>query len=95
MDAAARSTIRRWEGLPTIDVASEMSALALDVVERALFGADLVAQAPSLGRAFAAGQWLALLGAFLPISWGRNRPGWSRPRLGGSGPGPSSSRWKG
>jgi cytochrome P450 len=50
-----------------VDLAGEMSALTLDVVGRALFGADLVAQAPSPGRELAAGQWLALLAAFLPI----------------------------
>lgn len=51
-------------------MASEMSALTLDVVGRALFSADLGAQAPSLGRALAGGQRLALLGAFAPIPWG-------------------------
>src|SRR4029450_9140533 len=48
----------------------EMTPLTLDVVGRALFGADLVAQAPSPGREIAAGQWLALLAAFLPIPAG-------------------------
>jgi cytochrome P450 len=70
MDAAAQCALRRWTGSPTIDLAGEMSALTLDVVGRALFGADLVAQAPSLGREVAAGQRLALLAAFLPIPWG-------------------------
>jgi cytochrome P450 len=70
MDAAARRALRRWDGSPVVDVASEMSALTLDVVGRVLFGTDLVTQAPSLRRALAAGQWLALLGAFLPSSWG-------------------------
>ena len=70
MDAGAQRALRRWNGSPAVEVASEMSALTLDVVGRVLFGADLAAQAPSLGRALAAGQWLALLGAFLPIPWG-------------------------
>jgi cytochrome P450 len=70
MDAGAQRAVERWTGSPVIDVASEMSALTLDVVGRVLFGADLAAEAPSLGRALAAGQWLALLGAFLPIPWG-------------------------
>ncbi len=70
MDAGGQRAIERWTGLPVVEVAGEMSALALDVVGRALFGADLAAQAPSLGRALAAGQWLALLGAFAPIPWG-------------------------
>ena len=47
-----------------------MSALTLDVVGRALFGADLITEAPSPGRSLAAGQRLALLGAFLPIPQG-------------------------
>jgi cytochrome P450 len=70
MDAAARRAVRRWASSPLVDLDGEMSALTLDVVGRALFGADLIAQAPSLGRSLAAGQWLALLGAFLPIPWG-------------------------
>lgn len=85
MDAAAQRAVRRWTGLPVIDLASEMSALTLDVVGRVLFGADLTTQAPSLGRSLAAGQWLALLAAFLPVPQG---PGSNRvvravaPRLG-------------
>jgi cytochrome P450 len=70
MDAGARRALQRWNGSPTVEVASEMSALTLDVVGQVLLGANLVEQAPSLGRALAAGQWLALLGAFLPIPWG-------------------------
>jgi cytochrome P450 len=70
MDAGARRALQRWNGSPTVEVASEMSALTLDVVGQVLLGANLVEEAPSLGRALAAGQWLALLGAFLPIPWG-------------------------
>jgi cytochrome P450 len=70
MDAAAQRALRRWNGSPVIDLASEMSALTLDVVGRALFGTDLIAQAPSLGRSLAAGQWLALLAALLPVPRG-------------------------
>ncbi len=70
MDAAARRAVERWNASQVAEVASEMSALTLDVVGRVLFGTDLVAQAPSLGRALAAGQRLALQGAFLPIPWG-------------------------
>jgi cytochrome P450 len=70
MDSGARRALGRWAGSQVVDVASEMSALTLDVVGRVLFSADLAAQAPSLGRALAAGQWLALLGAFAPIPWG-------------------------
>ena len=70
MDAGAHRAVARWRGSQTIELATEMSALTLDVVGRVLFRADLVAEAPPLRRALAAGQWLALLGAFLPIAWG-------------------------
>ena len=70
MDAGAQRALQRWNGSPVVDAASEMSTLTLDVVGRVLFGTDLLAGAPSLGRALAAGQRLALLGAFLPITWG-------------------------
>ena len=70
MDAAARRTVRRWTSSPVVDLASEMSELTLDVVGRVLFGMDLIAQAPSLGRSLTAGQWLALLAAFLPVPSG-------------------------
>jgi cytochrome P450 len=70
MDAGAQRAAARWTGLQTAELASETSALTLDIVGRVLFGADLTAQAPPLRRALAAGQWLALLGAFLPIGWG-------------------------
>lgn len=70
MDAAARRAVQRWDGSPVVDAASEMSAIALDVAGRALFGTDLPAQDPSLGRAPAAGQRLALLAALLPLPWG-------------------------
>lgn len=67
MDAAAQRAVRQWTSSPVVDLASEMSALTLDVVGRLLFGMDLIAQAPSLGRSLTAGQWLALLAAFLPV----------------------------
>ena len=70
MDAAARRAVARWNPAQAVDVAAEMSALTLDVVGRALFGADLIAEAPPLRRSLAAGQRLALLGAFLPIPRG-------------------------
>lgn len=70
MDAAARRAVQRWAGSQVVDVADEMSAIALDVAGRALFGTDLAARGPSLGRTLAAGQRLALLGALLPLPWG-------------------------
>src|SRR5215475_3725281 len=47
-----------------------MSVLTIDVVGRAMFGADLVTEAPPLKRSLATGQRLALLGAFLPAPRG-------------------------
>src|SRR5262245_8016382 len=47
-----------------------MSVLTFDVVGRAMFGADLVTEAPPLKRSLATGQRLALLGAFLPAAQG-------------------------
>jgi hypothetical protein len=70
MDAAAQREVARWNPAQAIDVTAEMSALTPDVVGRALFGTDLVTEAPPLGRSLAAGQRLALLGAFLPIPSG-------------------------
>lgn len=71
MDAGAQRAIARWNPSRSVDVAAEMSVLALDVVGRALFGADLITEAPPLGRSLAAGQRLAVLGAFLPLPRGR------------------------
>ncbi|HEX6527293.1 MAG TPA: cytochrome P450 [Streptosporangiaceae bacterium] len=70
MDAAARRAVGRWTNSPVVDLASEMSALTLDVVGRVLFGMDLIAQAPLLGQSLAGGQWLTLLAAFLPVPSG-------------------------
>ncbi|HEU5416515.1 MAG TPA: cytochrome P450 [Streptosporangiaceae bacterium] len=70
MDAGAQRAVTRWQDSAVIDAASEMSRVALDVAGRVFFGTDLSVAAPSLGRALAAGQWLALLGALLPVTWG-------------------------
>jgi cytochrome P450 len=70
MDAGAERAAQRWSGLETVDLATEMSALTLDVVGRVLFGADLISESQPLRRALAGGQWLGLLGAFLPIPAG-------------------------
>jgi cytochrome P450 len=70
MDAAVQRAVRRWHGSSVLDVTSEMSMIALEVAGQALFRAGPATQAPALGRALATGQWLGLLGAFLPIPWG-------------------------
>jgi hypothetical protein len=53
LTAGAQRALQRWDGSEMVEAAIEMSALTLDVVGRALFGADLAAQAPALGRALA------------------------------------------
>lgn len=70
MDAGAQRAVARWNGSQTVELATEMNALTLDVVGRTLFGADLAAEAPPLRRALAGGQWLGLLAACLPITSG-------------------------
>ncbi|MDR2986586.1 MAG: cytochrome P450 [Nocardiopsaceae bacterium] len=75
MDAGAQRAVQRWNGSQTVELATEMSGLTLDVVGRVLFGADLAGEAQPLRRALAGGQWLGLLGAFMPIPAG---PAFSR-----------------
>jgi cytochrome P450 len=73
MIEAASDMLKGWEDMPTgreIDVAAHMSALALDVVGRALFGTDLTGDAPLLNRAMTAGQRVAVLATFVPLPWG-------------------------
>jgi cytochrome P450 len=71
--AAARQLLARWDELPAgshVDVTASMSGLALAVVGRALFGADLGGETDAVGRAMDAGQRLATVASFLPVSWG-------------------------
>ena len=73
MTAAARRLTGRWDGLAEgslVNVAREMSTLTLEIVGRALFGADLTGDAGQLSRAMSAGQRIAVLTTFLPIGWG-------------------------
>jgi cytochrome P450 len=73
MTAAAQRLLKNWEALPprsVVDVAGQLSALALDIVGRALFSIDLAGDAPTVGRAMAAGQRVAVLATFLPLAWG-------------------------
>ena len=54
MADAARRCLDSWDGLAdrsTMDTAAAMSALALDVVGRTLFGADLAADGPAVAAA--------------------------------------------
>jgi cytochrome P450 len=70
MDAGAQRGVARWNGSQTVELATEMSALTLDVVGRVLVGADLISEAPPLRRAQAGGQWLGLLAGLLPVPQG-------------------------
>jgi len=73
MTAAAQRLAGRWNALPdgsVVNVAQEMGALTLEIVGLALFGTDLTGDAARMGRAMSAGQRVAVLTTFLPISWG-------------------------
>jgi cytochrome P450 len=73
MTQAAQRLTRRWEALANgivINVAAQMSSVALDVVGQALFGFDLSGEAEMMGRAMDAGQRVATLASFLPLRWG-------------------------
>ena len=70
---ATQAMLKRWEGVPAgleVDVAAQLSALALDVVGRALFSADLTGDAALMSRAMNAGQRVAVLASFAPLAWG-------------------------
>jgi cytochrome P450 len=70
---AARRMLSTWARLPDgarLDVAVEMSALALDIVGRALFGADLAGDADQMRRSMAVGQRVALAAGLLAMPWG-------------------------
>jgi cytochrome P450 len=73
MTEAAQRMLMRWDELgdgAVIDVATQMSALALDVVGWALFSTDLTGDAERTVRAMAAGQRVAMLASLLPLSYG-------------------------
>ena len=73
MTDAARRLTARWDKLPdgtVINIAAQMSAVALDIVGRALFGSDLSGDAGPMGRAMDAGQRVAMLATFVPLPWG-------------------------
>ncbi|MEX2554878.1 MAG: cytochrome P450 [Actinomycetota bacterium] len=72
MTAAAATALDRWERTPDgsrIDVAEEMSVLTLDVVGRALFGADLGAHAGRIAPAVTVGLRTAITFARVPFMW--------------------------
>jgi cytochrome P450 len=70
---ATQRLLKKWDELPSgtqLSVAHQMSALTLDIVGGALFGADLTGDAEEMARAMDAGQRVALLAALLPLPWG-------------------------
>lgn len=72
MTAAAERALTRWERLPDgarLDVAEEMSALTLDVVGSALFGADLGGTAARVAPAVTTGLRTAITFARVPFLW--------------------------
>ena len=71
VEATGRS-LRSWDRLPdgsTLDAAAAMSALTLDIVGRALFGADLTGAAAAVLPAVATLQRAALPVARNPLVW--------------------------
>jgi cytochrome P450 len=73
MTQAAHRMIARWDALAegtVINVATQMSRLALDIVGQALFGYDMSSDFEQVARAIDAGQRVATLASFLPVKWG-------------------------
>ena len=73
MSDATQRVLKRWDELPSgavLNVRRQTSALTLDIVGGALFGADLTGDAEEMAKAMDAGQRIAVLAAFLPLPWG-------------------------
>ncbi|MGH2725412.1 MAG: cytochrome P450, partial [Actinomycetota bacterium] len=72
MTVATSRVLERWASMPDgsrLDVAEEMSALTLDVVGRALFGADLARAAARIAPAVTVGLRTAITFARVPLLW--------------------------
>ena len=72
MTAATSRVLDRWDALPDgahLDISEEMSALTLDVVGRALFGADLGGVAARVAPAVTVGLRTAITFARVPFLW--------------------------
>ena len=70
---ATQRMLKNWDELPSgteLRAAHRLSALTLDIVGGALFGADLTGDVDDMARAMDAGQRVAVLAAFLPLPWG-------------------------
>jgi cytochrome P450 len=73
MSDAAQRMLKDWDEQPAgtvLNVSRRMSALTLDIVGGALFGADLTGETAAMARTMDAGQRVALLSALLPLPWG-------------------------
>lgn len=73
MAAATADMLARWEEAgdgQVLNVAAQMSALALDIVGRVLFGCDLTSESAQMRQAVAVGQKMAVLATFAPLQWG-------------------------
>jgi len=73
MCSATQRMLKEWDETPSgalLNVRRQMSALALDIVGSALFGADLAGHTEGMARAVDAGQRVAVLTALLPLTWG-------------------------
>lgn len=73
MSDAVQRMLKDWDERPAgpvLNVSRRMSALTLDIVGGALFGADLTGDTPVMVRAMDAGQRVAVVSAFLPLPWG-------------------------
>ena len=65
--------LKGWDEMPSgavLNVRRQTSALTLDIVGGALFGADLTGDTEDMAKAMDAGQRIAVLAAFLPLPWG-------------------------
>jgi cytochrome P450 len=72
MTAAIRPAMDEWERRPDgtrVDVSSEMTNLTLDVVGRALFGAELAKEAARIGPAVLVGLRMGILAARLQLAF--------------------------
>lgn len=74
MTAATQRLLAAWDKLPdgeTVTVTRQMSALTLDIIGRAVLGADdLSSMAAMMGRATDIGQRVAVVASVLPLRWG-------------------------
>ena len=70
---ATQRMLKEWDELPSgavLKVRRQTSALALDIVGGALFGADLAGNTEDMAKAVDAGQRVAVLAALLPLPGG-------------------------